>query len=303
MIVILGPTASGKTTLAAHVAYHLNGEVISADSRQVYRGMDLGTGKDFQDYLVNNVRIAYHLIDIAEPGEEYNIYRYQHDFLNAYDEILSRNKLPILCGGSGMYLEAVLKGYRLPDLEGEEAFSSSLGDKSDEELTEMLRSFKRLHNKTDLGSRQRIIRALYIAYRSQQPVWEFPRIDARIFGIYYPRELLRARITARLQDRLSAGMVEETDRLLQRGISPERLMQYGLEYRYLTLYKTGQISYEEMFKRLNTAIHQFSKRQMTWFRRMERNGIKIHWIDGQMCVEEKIKAILQRTEMIMNVKN
>ncbi len=297
MIALLGPTATGKTALAVRLAYELNGEVISADSRQVYRGMDIGTGKDLCDYLIDGISIPYHLIDIAEPGYEYNIFEYQKDFLNAYTDILDRKKMPVLCGGSGMYLEAVLKGYRLTPAQDNSGFSKSLEDKSHDQLVEILKSYKTLHNVTDLEDRPRLMKAILVASRSKiaedslaNPT--FPEIASMVFGISYPRELLRVRIAERLESRLNNGMITEVDQLLQRNISPERLMKYGLEYKFVTLFLKGELSRSAMFFQLNTAICQFAKRQMTWFRRMERQGMAIHWIDGQMPLNKKAEEIM-----------
>jgi len=293
MITILGPTASGKTALAARLAYARNGEVISADSRQVYRGMNIGTGKDYDDYIVNGSAVSYHLIDIVEPGYEYNIYEYQLGFHKAYQEIRDRGKLPILCGGSGMYLESVLKGYQLPAVNANETFLKNLNDKPEEELIRILKSFKTLHNKTDLEDRPRILRAIGIAYEQQRSGLQkiFPAVPSAIYGISLPRGLLKKRITDRLARRLDEGMVGEVENLLNRGIPADRLMRYGLEYKFLALYITGKISREEMFFSLNKAIHQFSKRQMTWFRRMERQGFRINWIDGRLPMEAKIAMV------------
>ncbi len=297
MIALLGPTATGKTALAARLAYELNGEVISADSRQVYRGMDIGTGKDLCDYLIDGILISYHLIDIAEPGYEYNIFEYQKDFLNAYTDILDRKKMPVLCGGSGMYLEAVLKGYRLTPAYNNSEFLKTLEDKSYDQLVDILKSYKTLHNVTDLEDRPRLMKAILVASRSKiaedsraNPT--FPEITSLVFGISYPRDLLRLRIAERLESRLNNGMIAEVERLLQGNISPERLMKYGLEYKFVTLFLKGELSRSDMFLQLNTAICQFAKRQMTWFRRMERQGMAIHWIDGQMPVKKKAEEIM-----------
>ncbi len=293
MITILGPTASGKTALAARIAYELNGEVISADSRQVNKGMDIGSGKDYGDYLINGLHVPCHLIDIAEPGTEYNIFRYQQDFLPVYNNIRSRGKLPVLCGGSGMYLEAVLKGYRLNEAGKDQDFLNSLEDKTEEELTVILKSLKNLHNKTDFEDRQRLLKAIEIGYHARQSHHEqtFPVIPSTVFGISYPRGLLKKRITDRLKNRLTGGLTIEIERLIGHGVDPEKLMRYGLEYKFGTLYITGKITSEELFNMLNKAIHQFSKRQMTWFRRMERHGITIQWIDGRLNMENKLAFI------------
>jgi len=303
MLVLLGPTATGKTALAAQVAFELNGEVLSADSRQVFRGMDIGTGKDYGDYLVKGTKIPVHLVDIADPGYEYNIYEYQQDFRKAYDDIMSRGKTPVLCGGSGMYLEAVLKDYRLPGLENDNDLLASLEQLDDAALEALLRSLKPLHNTTDLENRERMIWAIRVAKaggevgrtkyegRSGEGVGPW---HALVFGISLPRETVRQRITERLDRRLEEGMIEEVERLLSSGISAERLMRYGLEYRFVTLFLAGQLGRQEMRHRLNTAIHQFAKRQMTWFRRMERQGTVIHWIDGTLPAETRIALILEK---------
>ncbi len=295
MLTILGPTATGKTALAARLAYELNGEVISADSRQVYRRMNIGTGKDYDDYVVDGAKIPYHLIDIVDPGYEYNIFEYQKDFLKVYHDIIQRKKLPVLCGGSGMYLEAVLKGYQLAKAESDDAFFASLKDKTDTELIEILKSFTTPHNITDFEDRPRILKAIRIVRASRGTKNElnhhFPQIRSTIIGIDYPRGLVKARITKRLEYRLEHGMITEVEQLLASGITPERLMKYGLEYKFVTLYLTGKISRADLLSELNIAIRQFAKRQMTWFRRMEKQGLKIHWIDGRMPVEKKVNEI------------
>jgi tRNA dimethylallyltransferase len=295
MITILGPTATGKTRLAAYVAAELNGEIISADSRQVYRGMDIGTGKDLKDYVVHGHEIPSHLVDIVDAGYEYNVYEFQQDFLSCFKEIVQRGKLPILCGGTGMYLESVLSGYRLINVPEDPELRFKLETKTDEELNQILQQLRPTHNTTDTTDRNRTIRAIEIAsYQDEQldKSEPFPEINHRIFGVNYERHIVRHRITSRLKQRLEEGMIDEVKTLLGSGLKPEQLTFYGLEYRYLTDYITGKISYQEMFKLLNTAIHQFSKRQMTWFRRMEKKGIKIHWIDGGMELEEKVKTVL-----------
>ena len=298
MITILGCTATGKTALAASLAYEIDGEVISADSRQVYRRMDLGTGKDYEDFIVEGTKIPFHLIDIAEPGEEYNIFEYQKDFFEVYKEINARKKNTILCGGSGMYIEAVLKGYRLPAADKDENFIEELEKKSDFELIGLLKKLKPLHNKTDIEDRSRMLKAILIA-RQTEPTernengQDLPAIRSDIFGISFPRELVMSRIAERLRTRLDQGMVKEVENLMAEGISAERLMKYGLEYKFITLYITGKISYPELFENLNIAIRQFAKRQMTWFRRMERQGFIIQWIDGRLPLEQKIDIILK----------
>jgi tRNA dimethylallyltransferase len=295
LITILGPTASGKTRLAATLAHKIGGEVISADSRQVYRGMDLGTGKDLYDYMVDGIRIPYHLIDIANPGEEYNVYRFQQDFYAVYRDIRSRGKQAIMCGGTGMYLESVILNYQMMDAPLNHQLRSELEILSDEELKDRLISLKAVHNVTDLKDRDRLIRAIEIA-SSPAPHPPSLKADHIIFGIDLPRQQIRARITTRLKQRLDEGMVDEIRDLLASGIKPEQLEFYGLEYKYLTQYATGKINYDEMFRLLNTAIHQFAKRQMTWFRRMGKKGVKIHWIDGALPLEERIAGIFKILE-------
>ncbi|MDL2241507.1 tRNA (adenosine(37)-N6)-dimethylallyltransferase MiaA [Bacteroidales bacterium OttesenSCG-928-L03] len=302
MITILGPTASGKTSFAAALAHELNTEIISADSRQLYTGMTIGTGKDLDDYLVDGHPVPYHLIDIRQPGEKYNLFEYQHDFHRAYEAIRSRGKLPILCGGTGLYIESVLKGYKLLDVPANPELRERLKDKSLEELEVILASYKTLHNKTDVDSAQRAIRAIEIEeyYLREAPDRiEFPPIDSLIIGIDIDRQLRREKISRRLRARLDEGMVEEVKGLLNSGIRPDDLIYYGLEYKYLTLYVIGELSYEEMVSQLEIAIHQFAKRQMTWFRGMERRGFSIHWLDARIPTAEKVeraKALLKLKE-------
>lgn len=295
LVTILGPTASGKTPLAAALAYRLSAEIISGDSRQVYRRMDLGTGKDLADYVVDGKRIPYHLIDIVEPGYKYNVFEFQRDFLQAYDEIRQRGVLPILCGGTGMYIESVLKGYKLLPVPENPELRASLADKSLDELTTILAGYKKLHNSTDVDTVKRAIRAIEIEeYYRQQPVSarEFPAINSLVIGVDIDRDLRRAKITRRLKQRLDEGMVDEVRALLDAGIPAEDLIYYGLEYKYLTLYAVGQLTYDEMFHQLEIAIHQFAKRQMTWFRGMERRGFNIHWIDASLPMEQKVEEIV-----------
>lgn len=297
MITILGPTASGKTALAAHLAYAHDGEVISADSRQVYRGMSVGTGKDLSEYMVNGKAVPYHLIDIADPGYEYNIFEYQRDFLKAYNDITSRGKLPILCGGSGMYLESVLRKYRLKKTEPSQETREALSQKTDEELKDLLFSLKTPHNTTDLHERNRMIRAILISMTPDEKAGEnvFPeQMPSFIFGIHWERTLLREKITHRLQTRLEHGMIKEVRELLNSGLTADQIKFYGLEYRYIMLYLEQQMDYNEMFNRLNIAIHQFAKRQMTWFRKMEKNEIPIFWLDGAASLEENLDKIRQK---------
>ena len=295
LVTILGPTASGKTPLAAALAFRLNAEIISGDSRQVYRRMDLGTGKDLADYVVDGKRIPYHLIDIVEPGYKYNVFEFQRDFLQAYDDIRQRGVLPILCGGTGMYIESVLKGYKLLPVPENAELRSSLADKSLDELTTILAGYKKLHNSTDVDTVKRAIRAIEIEeYYRQQPVSarEFPAINSLVIGVDIDRDLRRTKITRRLKQRLDEGMVDEVRALLDAGIPAEDLIYYGLEYKYLTLYAVGQLTYDEMFHQLEIAIHQFAKRQMTWFRGMERRGFNIHWIDASLPMEQKVEEIV-----------
>ena len=299
MITILGPTASGKTDIAAHLAYELGAEIISADSRQVYRGMDIGTGKDLEDYIVNGTPVPYHLIDICDAGAKYNLFQYQEDFLKAYDDITSRGVQPILCGGTGLYIESVLKGYHLSPVPQNPELRASLEGKSLEELTVMLKELKakagsNMHNKTDVDSCQRAIRAIEIeSYNLENPipVRDFPAIDSIIIGVNIDRDERRRKITNRLRKRLDDGMVDEIKQLLASGIPAEDLIYYGLEYKYITEYVIGKTSYDDMLRGLEIAIHQFAKRQMTWFRGMERRGFKIHWIDAMLPMDEKVKAI------------
>ena len=305
MITILGPTACGKTTFATQLAYKIGAEIISADSRQVYRGMDLGTGKDLEDYVVNGSPIPYHLIDIAVAGEKYNVYRFQKDFLNAYRDIVGRGKQPILCGGTGLYIESVLRGYRMSDVPQNPTLREALSDKSLEELTAILATYKKLHNKTDVDTVQRAIRAIeieqfYVDYPEEELVADTNNRSllndiqktSLVVGLHIDRELRRQRITQRLHQRLEAGMLDEIRHLLKNGVKVEELIYYGLEYKYLTLHVIGELSYDEMFRQLEIAIHQFAKRQMTWFRGMERRGIHIHWIDSTLPLEDKINQVL-----------
>ena len=298
MITILGPTASGKTPFATALAARIGSEIISADSRQVYRGMDLGTGKDLADYTVNGRCVPYHLIDIADPGYKYNVFEYQRDFLSAYKDITSRGiDLPILCGGTGLYLEAVLKGYRLIPVPENSELRTRLANKSLKDLTEILSRYKTLHNTTDVDTAKRAIRAIEIEeYYLHTPVnkKDFPHLKSLIIGVDIDREARREKITRRLRQRLDEGMVDEVRNLIQSGITPEDLIYYGLEYKYLTLYVTGKLTYNEMFAQLETAIHQFAKRQMTWFRGMERRGFTIHWVNAQLPMEEKIAFVQEK---------
>ena len=296
LVTILGPTASGKTAVAAQLAFRISGEIISADSRQVYRGMDLGTGKDYEDYNVEGNRIPYHLVDIVEAGYQYNVFEYQRDFLKVFPEIRNRGNVPILCGGSGLYIEAVLKNYRLIRVPVNEELRKLLYGKSLGELTSILQSYKSdLHNITDIVNEKRAIRAIEIEeYYSVNPEMnsDMPEIHSLNIGVKYDLLSRRKRITSRLKERLDQGMIDEVRKLLGNGLSPESIMYYGLEYKFLTLYLTGRLTYNEMVEKLNTAIHQFAKRQMTWFRRMERQGIRISWLDGYLSMEQKMEKIL-----------
>lgn len=299
LITILGPTASGKTALAAQLAYELDGEIISGDSRQVYRGMTIGTGKDLDDYIVDGHAIPYHLIDICEPGEKYNIFQYQQDFLRAWRGVQSRGKWPILCGGSGLYIESVLRGYALSPVEQNPELRRRLEGKSLDELTRILLNLKAetgstMHNTTDVDTPQRAIRAIEIeTFNAEHPtrLRQMEAPDSLVVGVAIDRDERRRKITARLRRRLDEGMADEIRGLLAKGIKAEDLIYYGLEYKYVTLYAIGQLSYEEMFRQLEIAIHQFAKRQMTWFRGMERRGCRIHWIDAASSMEDKLQQI------------
>ena len=298
LIVILGCTATGKTNVAVNLANQMNGEVISADSRQVYKGMDVGTGKDLSEFTVDGTEIPHHLIDIVEAGSEYNVYKYQKDFLTAYESIQKKGAQAILCGGTGMYLEAVLKGYRLLDVPEDETLRKRLADKSDKELVAELLTYKALHNTTDSIERDRIVRAIEVSiYKkdNEELINDYPKIDAQVYGINFERGILKKRITERLKHRLkNEGMIEEIEGLIAAGVSPDRLKFYGLEYKLITQFLLGEIDRKEMFNKLNIAIHQFSKRQATWFRKMERNGVAINWIDGNLALEEKVNLILKK---------
>ena len=309
MITILGPTASGKTPLAAALAAEIGGEIISADSRQVYRRMDIGTGKDLADYqlstLNSQLSIPYHLIDIREPGTKYNLFEYQQDFFEVYEDIRSRGAVPILCGGTGLYIEAVLKGYHLSPVPQNQELRDSLEGKSLAELTQMLTELKartgsNMHNPPDVDSCQRAIRAIEIeTYNLEHPTprRELPPVDSLIIGVNIDRELRREKITRRLKARLEEGMIDEVKALLDEGIPADDLIYYGLEYKFVTEYLIGQTTYDEMFSRLEIAIHQFAKRQMTWFRGMERRGFKINWIDATLPMEQKIAKILELSQL------
>jgi tRNA dimethylallyltransferase len=295
LITILGPTATGKTNLAAHLAHRIDGEIISADSRQVYRKMNLGTGKDYADYLINGKTIPYHLIDIVDPGIKYNVFQFQRDFVNVFADIQLRIKVPILCGGSGLYIESVIKNYEMLEVPPNEKLRNELETKSHEELTNMLQQLRKLHNVSDISSKKRTIRAIEIEIYQQEnhPVSiNFPEIKTIIIGINYDVDSRRKKITLRLKQRLESGMIDEVKELIHSGVPADTLIYYGLEYKFLTQYILNQINYEEMVEKLNIAIHQFAKRQMTWFRKMERDGFKIWWIDGYAPIEEKVERVL-----------
>jgi tRNA dimethylallyltransferase len=297
LVTILGSTATGKTALAAHLAFRMNGEVISGDSRQVYRGMDLGTGKDYADYFINGVEIPSHLIDIEDAGSHYNVYRFQTDFKNVFDDMRLRGKFPVLCGGSGLYLEAVLKSYKLIHVPPNIELRKQIEGKPLEELAGILKSLKPvLHNRTDVETCRRAVRAIEIEvyYREHAEINGYiPEINSLNIGIEFDRESRRKRISQRLRQRLDDGMLDEVRKLLESGLAPEQLIYYGLEYKYLTLHIIGKLSYSEMLSQLETAIHRFAKRQMTWFRGMEKRGTKIHWLDGYLTLEEKLEQIEQ----------
>ena len=299
MITILGPTACGKTSLAAALAADIHGEIISGDSRQVYRGMDIGTGKDLADYRVGDICVPYHLIDIVEPGTKYNVYQYQRDFMRAYDDIVGRGVTPVLCGGSGLYLEAVLRGYRMAPVPENKQLRQSLEGKTLAELTEMLDGIKsrkgqKMHNTTDVDTAKRAIRAIEIElYQDEHPeeTEDIQPVDSLVIGLQIDVEQRRERITRRLKARFDEGMADEIKRIIDSGVAPEDLIYYGLEYKYVTEYVIGQRDFEETFRLLEIAIHQFAKRQMTWFRGMERRGVSIHWIDSSLPMKDKINEI------------
>lgn len=301
LLTILGPTASGKTAFAAQLAVDIAGEIISADSRQVYRGMDIGTGKDLADYIIGKKQVPYHLIDIIDAGKKYNLFQYQQDFYNAYKDIIARGKQPILCGGTGLYIEAVLKGYALSPVPQNAALRETLANSTLHELTSKLQTLKArngstMHNHTDVDTVQRAIRAIEIeTYNLQHPTNNrmLPSVDSCTIGLDIDRNTRREKITKRLKQRLDNGMVDEVQALFKKGIATEDLIYYGLEYKYVTLYIIGKLTFDEMFSRLEIAIHQFAKRQMTWFRGMERRGTKIHWIDALLPTTEKIKQVKQ----------
>jgi tRNA dimethylallyltransferase len=296
LLIITGPTASGKTALAVAVARKVSGEIISADSRQVYRGMNIGTGKDYDDYLVDGIRIPCHLIDIADPGYKYNVFEYQRDFIKVYTNMKERLVFPVVCGGSGMYADSIISGYKMAEVQPNSEFRNNLEKKSIEELKKILSTYKNLHNTTDIDTRKRIIRAIEIEYFTKNKKKQrsaFPNLKSMVVGVMPDRDSRRRRISERLSQRLNNGMIDEVKHLIGQGVPVETLIYYGLEYKYITLFLTGKLSYEDMAKDLETAIHQFAKRQMTWFRGMERRGINIHWIDGDMPSDEKVERVIK----------
>ena len=296
LITVLGPTASGKTQFAVQLALRLGAEIISADSRQVYKGMDLGTGKDINEYTFEGQLVPYHLVDIVDAGYKYNVFEYQNDFLKVYSTLKDRHILPILCGGSGMYIEAVLKGYKLVSVPVNEKLRTGLELLTLPELAEKLATFKKMHNQTDIDTKKRAIRAIEIATYTEmngEIELEYPELNSLILGINLEREFVRNRITSRLKQRLREGMIEEVETLLKNGVPSETLVYYGLEYKYIAQFLTKELSYNAMVEKLNIAIHQFSRRQMTWFRKMEREGFNIHWIDGSLPMDEKLGQALR----------
>lgn len=299
LITIIGPTASGKTSFAVELANKVDGEIISGDSRQVYRRMDIGTGKDLNEYTIGNKKINYHLIDIREPGDKYSVYDFQNDFYSAYQKIIDRNKTPILCGGTGLYIESVLKGYELIDVPKNKKLRESLQNKSLSELSNILSKYKTLHNKTDTETKQRAIRAIEIAYSQETQKDKatqhknFEPIDTLIIGVSIERDARREKISSRLKTRIDEGMIDEVKKLLADGTSADDLIYYGLEYKFVTLHVIGKLTYQEMFNQLEIAIHQFAKRQMTWFRGMERRGLKINWIDTLLPMELKVEKAME----------
>ena len=296
LLVITGPTASGKTSLAVALASALRGQIISADSRQVYRGMNLGTGKDYDEYYINGRQVPCHLIDIVDPGYKYNVFEYQRDFKKVFSELKEQNVFPVICGGSGMYIDSIISGYKMFEVPPDSGLRARLEKKSMEELTEILSTYKELHNVTDIDTKKRVIRAIEIEHFNRFKAGkqtQFPVLNSLIVGVMTDREVRRKKITERLKQRLDAGMVDEVKNLLETGISRDTLIYYGLEYKFIALYLTGGLSYNDMVRNLEIAIHQFAKRQMTWFRGMERKGVKIHWIDSELPMEEKVETIMK----------
>lgn len=296
LIIVLGPTASGKTSIAVQLAFQINGEIISADSRQVYREMDIGTGKDLEEYWIDETEIPYYLINIKDPGYKYNVFEFQKDFSTAFSNIVDRDKTPLLVGGTGLYIESIVNQYKLINVPENTALRTELAHKDHEELSQLLKNINpNLHNTTDLTNKKRTIRAIEIAqYSIEHPTKNnlLPQLNPIILGVNVDRETRRKRITSRLHSRINEGMIEEVEGLLLK-LSPVQLIFYGLEYKYITLYLTGKLSKDEMLKQLEIAIHQFAKRQMTWFRKMERSGIEISWIDGLASMEEKVDQAMK----------
>ncbi len=302
LVTVLGHTAAGKTAFAAHLAHRVGGEIISADSRQVYQGMDIGTGKDYEDYLVGDRRVPVHLIDILEAGYEYNVYLFKQDFRKVYTDIIERDLLPVMCGGTALYIESVLRNYKLLNAPLNQGLRDDLEKKNYEELEGILKLYGPLHNITDTVDRKRMIRAIEIAmFHATRPEGSGQERDLNslVLGIRYERTVRRNRITRRLEERMEEGMVKEVEALLSKGVTPEKLDYYGLEYRYVSKYILNELSYDDMFKKLNTAIHQFAKRQMTYFRGMERRGILIHWLDGELTMEEKTEQAVALLEAFL----
>lgn len=295
LLSIIGPTASGKTSFAANLAHFFKSEIISADSRQVYKDMNLGTGKDYSDYVVDSEKIPFHLIDIVLAGEKYNLFNYVQDFHKEYQKIVQKNQLPILCGGTGLYAEAVIRNFDIRPVPPNNELRKELENKSLEELCQILFSLKKLHNKTDFDTKKRAIRAIEIEFfYKNNPLLkpDYPVINSLNLGLKYDRELQKQKITSRLQQRIEEGMIEEVKSLLDKGVSAETLIYYGLEYKYITLYLLNQLTFVEMFEQLNIAIHQFAKRQMTFFRHIEKQGVTIYWIDAQLPMEQKIELAI-----------
>ena len=296
LLVITGTTASGKTSLAVTIANRLKGEIISADSRQVYRGMNIGTGKDYDDYLVDGKQMPCHLIDIADPGYKYNVFEYQRDFIKIYSDLKERDIFPVVCGGSGMYADSIITGYKMFEVPHDSGLRAKLEEKSMEDLKEILDTYKNIHNTTDFDTRKRVIRAIEIEHFNRNREMhrtEFPKIRSLVAGVLYDRDVRRQRISERLRQRLKAGMIEEVKNLIEQGVRTETLIYYGLEYKFITFYLEGKLTYDEMFRNLEMAIHQFAKRQMTWFRGMEKRGTKIHWIEGHLPLEEKATRVIE----------
>jgi len=294
LITILGVTATGKTKLAVELTGILDGEIISADSRQVYKGMDIGSGKDLAEYTFNGKPVDYHLIDIVDPGYEYNVYEFNRDFYKIYNDIIARGKMPIMCGGSGLYLDSIISGYELKKVPVNKFLRKNLEEFNDEELISKLKSYGPLHNVTDIRDRERLVRAIEIAEFERQNSEEEERepVNSINFGIKFDRETIRNRITDRLHERMENGLIKEVEGLLDGGLTPEQLMFYGLEYKYITMHITGELGFDEMFAQLNIAIHQYAKKQMTWYRRMEKKGVKIHWIDGDINLDHKVTVVM-----------